>query len=84
MPRKSNLRIAAESALANLETIHELAVEGERLDGSGHAIYLHHAADCRRWCAALKAAGMDYPRFMSETSGLAYFGHVWGLPKVFT
>jgi hypothetical protein len=75
MARKSALRLAADSALANLAAIHLLALEAS--DG---ATYVRNAGDCSRWCKALRDAGAAYPAFMT-TGGLPYFAALWGLPK---
>ena len=72
MARKSNLQIAGESALANLLCIGEMGADDR-------AVYTRNAADCTRWCAALRAAGMAYPQFMVD-GGLRYFGAMWRLP----
>lgn len=77
MARKSNLQIAADSALANLNTIHEIANEDK---GNSHAVYLRNAPDCARWCATLRDAKVAYPPWMYAT-GLNYFGRMWRLTE---
>jgi hypothetical protein len=75
MSRKSQVALAAESALVNLNAIHEIASEDR---GNSHAVYLRNAGDCSRWCAALRTAGVAYPPFM-YAAGLNYFGRMWRL-----
>jgi hypothetical protein len=72
MARKSNLRIAGESALANLNCIHDIAAESEP-----GATYTRNAGDCARWCKALQAAGMPFPDWM-VAGNLRYFAAMWG------
>ena len=77
MARKSQVMIAAESALANLNAIHDIASEDR---GNSHVVYLRNAPDCSRWCAALRAAGVAYPAWM-YAAGLNYFGHMWRIER---
>jgi len=77
MARKSNLQIAGESALANLNAIHDLAIENAELGGRKAEVYVGNAHNCARWCAALKAAGMPWPQWMID-GNLRYFAAMWG------
>lgn len=72
MARKSNVRVAGESALANLNCIHDIASE----DGNS-ATYARNAPDCARWCRALQAADMPFPDWMIA-GNLKYFSAMWG------
>lgn len=69
--RKSTLRINGESALANLATIHEIAVEDK-----SNAVYTRNASDCARWCRSLIEAGMPWPQWMVD-GNLKYFAAIW-------
>lgn len=61
MARKSKVRIEGESAMLNLNTIIEI-YQNER----NAAVIVYHAADCRRWCKSIIAAGLELPNFIEE------------------
>jgi hypothetical protein len=77
MARKTKIQIAAESALTNLNGIHELASDNP--DGA-HATYLRNANDCERWCKAVRDARLDYPAWMIA-GNIKYFAAIWHLPS---
>ena len=72
MPRKSRVQIDGESALRNLNEIHQIVIG----DGNGKA-YHRNAGDCARWVRAVKTAKMEFPQWMYD-GNIKYFASIWG------
>jgi hypothetical protein len=72
MARKSRVQLDGESALRNLNEIHDIA-----LGDGDHGAYRRNATDCGRWVRAVQAAKMPLPQWMYD-GNIKYFAAQWG------
>jgi hypothetical protein len=76
MPRKSQIQLAGESGLRNLDCIRDLAQEARELGGGTRdyrATFFRNESECKRWLAQMQAAAMPCPDYI--TTGFPSWGY---------